>query len=43
MADLPAEKAQPGTTTPVTTANAPVEQPPGDGSKFKTLLSILRK
>ncbi|OAK95248.1 hypothetical protein IQ06DRAFT_259599 [Phaeosphaeriaceae sp. SRC1lsM3a] len=54
MADLPAEKAQPSSTTASalnskdpsragTPSNAPVEKAPEDSSKFKTLLGILRK
>jgi hypothetical protein len=54
MADLSADHAHPGSTTAsalnardtskaVTPASAAVERPPEEGSKFKTLLSILRK
>jgi hypothetical protein len=54
MADLSVENAHPGSTTAsalnsrdtsraVTPAAAAAERPPEEGSKFKTLLSILRK
>jgi hypothetical protein len=54
MADLSAENARPGSTTASalnsketsragTPSNAPAEKPVEDGSKFKTLLGILRK
>ncbi|KAF2827641.1 hypothetical protein CC86DRAFT_290000 [Ophiobolus disseminans] len=54
MADHAAEKARPGSATAsalnskdasraTTPSNAPVEKVPEDGSKFKTLLGILRK
>jgi hypothetical protein len=54
MADLPADTAHPGSTTgsalnsketsrAATPSNAGAEKAPEEGSKFKTLLSILRK
>jgi hypothetical protein len=54
MADLSAENARPGsnaasalnskdTSRAATPSNAPAEKAPEDGSKFKTLLGILRK
>jgi hypothetical protein len=54
MADMSAENARPGSTTAsamnskdtsraATPSNAAAEKVPEDGSKFKTLLGILRK